>query len=64
VDRRQALRALPTGYALALTLREEGHDEPTIAERLGFAPESVGTLLALAEAKLARVMAQADPDGP
>lgn len=45
--------ALPPIYALALRLRDEGHDVDAIAARLGIEPESLEPLLRIAAAKLA-----------
>lgn len=51
--RNAALGRLPVTYALALRLRDAGADDTTLAERLGIAPQAVGPLLAVADAKLA-----------
>ena len=56
MDRKAALRRLPAGYARALQMRDEGLDDPSIADRLDIASEAVRTLLYLAEAKLARLL--------
>ena len=56
MDRAAALAALPAPYATALIWRAEGATLADLADRLGVAPEAVGPLLRLAEAKLARLM--------
>ena len=53
-----ALAELPPAYARALRLRIEGATELDIAARLDIAPDSVGTLIRLAEAKLAALLAR------
>jgi DNA-directed RNA polymerase specialized sigma24 family protein len=58
VDRVAALELLPDTYADALRLRDAGHAPAEIARRLCIAPEAVATALELAEAKLARLLAE------
>ena len=53
MDFDEAIAELPTAYAEALRLRGQGLATADIAELLGVPPESVDTLLQLAEAKLA-----------
>jgi hypothetical protein len=53
VDRAEALQALPTTYAIALRLRDEGVEPDAMARVVDVEPEAVGPLLTLAEAKLA-----------
>ena len=57
MDRGEALKALPSTYALALRLRDEGVEPDAVARVLDVEPEAVGPLLTLAEAKLAGLMA-------
>ena len=69
VDRTTALNLLPEAYAEALRLRDAGYQPAEIARRLEIAPEAVTSALELAEAKLARLIADpgavAGPgDGP
>ncbi|WP_133119063.1 hypothetical protein [Mycolicibacterium agri] len=52
-ERNAAMDRLPLPYSIALRLRTAGIPDNVIAECLGVAPEAVGTLLQLAEAKLA-----------
>ena len=52
MDRAAALDELPESYAVALRLRDAGHDETAIATALGIEPESVVPLLRLANKKL------------
>ena len=61
VDRADALELLPDAYADALRLRDAGHPPAEIARRLGIAHEAVATALELAEAKLARLLAENEP---
>jgi DNA-directed RNA polymerase specialized sigma24 family protein len=56
VDRSEALQALPTTYAIALRLRDEGVELGAVARVLDVEPEAVGPLLTLAETKLAGLM--------
>jgi DNA-directed RNA polymerase specialized sigma24 family protein len=58
VDRPAALELLPESYARALRLRDAGSQPAEIARRLGIAPEAVANALALADAKLARLLAE------
>lgn len=53
-----ALAELPTVYALALRLRDEGEPPDRIARLLGVEPEAVGPLLEVATAKLAEILAR------
>lgn len=55
VDSDDALAQLPRAYSLAIRLHRLGADVDLIAECLELAPESVGPLLDVAAAKLARV---------
>ncbi len=64
VDRADALELLPDVYAEALRLHDAGCGHAEIAERLEIAPEGVATSLELAEAKLARLMAQSETASP
>jgi DNA-directed RNA polymerase specialized sigma24 family protein len=56
MDRAEALQALPSTYAMALRLRDEGVEPAAVARVLDVEPEAVGPLLTLAEAKLAGLM--------
>ena len=56
VDRAEALKALPSTYAMALRLRDEGVEPAAVARVLDVEPGAVGPLLTLAEAKLAGLM--------
>jgi DNA-directed RNA polymerase specialized sigma24 family protein len=53
-----ALAELPTVYALALRLRDDGEPPDRIARLLGVEPEAVGPLLEVATAKLAEILAR------
>jgi|GraSoiStandDraft_23_1057293.scaffolds.fasta_scaffold1545707_1 DNA-directed RNA polymerase specialized sigma24 family protein len=57
MDRATALSRLPEAYAEALRLHDAGLSEAAISRRLGVPPEAMAPLLRLAEAKLARLMA-------
>jgi hypothetical protein len=50
---------LPTAYAVAVRLREGGADRRAIAVALGIDEDEVGSLLEIAEAKLASLVARA-----
>jgi hypothetical protein len=53
-----ALAELPTAYAVALRLRDEGEPPNRIARVLGVEPEAVGPLLEVASAKLEEILAR------
>ena len=55
-QQRSALDQLPAAYGLALRLQSAGVADEVIAECLGIDVESVGPLLALAQAKLAAIL--------
>jgi hypothetical protein len=57
MDRDAAIRELPTAYAVALRLRDGGHDVEAIAARLDIACEAVAPLLRMADAKLDNILA-------
>ncbi len=52
MDREQALRLIPTVYAVALRLHDAGMRGRELANTLGLEDEAVGPLLRLAEDKL------------
>ena len=56
MDRDKALAKLPTAYAEAIRLREQGIDDASIASFLGLEPEAMDSLFRLAEAKLKRLV--------
>jgi DNA-directed RNA polymerase specialized sigma24 family protein len=62
-DAADGLEALPEAYAMALRLRAEGLDDAAIGRVLGIEDESVGPLLTLAQAKLAKLEGRRDSDG-
>jgi hypothetical protein len=51
-----AIAGLPTVYALALRLRDDGEPPDRIAKLLGIEPEAVGPLLEVASAKLEEML--------
>jgi len=55
-DRRAALDRLPLPYSEALRLRDAGVADAVIAEILGIEPVAIGTLMRVAEAKLAAAL--------
>jgi DNA-directed RNA polymerase specialized sigma24 family protein len=63
VDRAVALELLPEAYARALRMREAGSEPAEIARCLRIAPEAVPSALELADAKLARLIADVRPPG-
>ena len=56
VEREQAIAELPTVYAMALRLSEQGVDREVIARDVGIEAEAVEPLLRLAHAKLAALL--------
>lgn len=56
MNRTDAVKLLPETYARALTLRDKGCDNDTIAAALGIVPEAIGPLLRLADAKLQQLL--------
>lgn len=58
MDRAEALPLLPEAYARALILRERGAGPADIAGDLDIVVEAVPSLLRLADAKLARLLAE------
>jgi hypothetical protein len=62
MDRAEAIGRLPTTYAAIISLLDEGHDEAAVADRLGVDPATIGPLVTVARAKLARLLA--DGAGP
>lgn len=58
MDRTAALDELPEAHAVALRLRDAGHDNTMIATALGIEIESVGPLLRIAQAKLSRLFTE------
>jgi DNA-directed RNA polymerase specialized sigma24 family protein len=56
MDLAAALDGLPESYAVALRLRNAGHDNTAVANALGIELESVEPLLRLANAKLERLL--------
>jgi len=65
MDRAEAIGRLPSTYAAIIELLDEGAGEELIAERLDVEFDTVQPLVALARAKLARILdsAPTDPDG-
>jgi DNA-directed RNA polymerase specialized sigma24 family protein len=63
MDRAEALDELPDVHAVALRLRDAGHQSSTIATALGIELESVQPTLQLAQAKLDRLL-QSSGNGP
>lgn len=62
MDHDHALAQLPVAYATALRLRAAGIEPSGIAARLDVPAEAVGPLLAIADAKLARLLQEPIPD--
>lgn len=58
MDRTEAIRRLPSTYAAIIDLLDQGTSETGIAERLGVEPETIPPLVAVARAKLARLLDQ------
>ncbi len=55
MDRNEALAHLPEPYAIALRLRDAGVSLPQLARGFAMEPQSVRSLLKIAEAKLAEL---------
>ena len=53
MDDEAAISRLPKTHASALRLRARGFDDDAIAKALALEPDAVGSLLAIADAKLA-----------
>ena len=60
VDRDRAIAQLPSMYAAALRLQENGYGNGVIAVALGTDPEQVPPVLLIAETKLASLLAEDD----
>jgi hypothetical protein len=56
MDRDDAIASLPSMYAVAQRLRDNGADQHTIAVAVGIDDNEVPALLELASAKLARIL--------
>jgi hypothetical protein len=63
VDRNEAITRLPTLHAVAVRLRDGGADPDTISLATAVDGEAVAGLLAMADAKLARLMRDGDVVG-
>lgn len=62
MDREVALGELSTPHAVALRMRHAEARDEDIATALGIPPDGVATLVEVAEAKLAAVLAEAIGD--
>lgn len=62
MDRKAALLELATAYAVAIRLRDAGAADGSVAQALGIPIESVPSVLRMADAKLAVLLAAADPE--
>jgi hypothetical protein len=60
----EPFESLPRAYSLALRLRALGADDALVAECLDVEPAALPTLMAVAEAKLARVRGEERPPTP
>jgi DNA-directed RNA polymerase specialized sigma24 family protein len=58
VERAEAIKRLPATYAAVIELLDEDANDEAIALRLGVDPTVVGPLIAVALAKLARLLDQ------
>ncbi|HEY8543489.1 MAG TPA: hypothetical protein VIL36_00515 [Acidimicrobiales bacterium] len=58
MKRAEAIRRLPTVYGVIIELLDAGADEATIAERLDVEPAAVPAMVAVARAKLDRLLAR------
>jgi DNA-directed RNA polymerase specialized sigma24 family protein len=57
MDRAEAIERLPATYAAVIELLDQGASDEVIAQRLDVDPAAVAPLVAVAEAKLARLLA-------
>jgi hypothetical protein len=65
MDRHRAVANLPIVHAVAVRLRDDGADTHTIAVAVGVDDDQVPALLAIADAKLARLLTPTLPtDSP
>jgi DNA-directed RNA polymerase specialized sigma24 family protein len=65
MDRAEAVARLPTTYAAVIELLDQGASEEVIAERLDVDRAAVAPLVAVARAKLSRILDDAARDpGP
>ena len=69
MDRAEAIARLPATYAAVIELLDQGASDEVIAERLDVDRTAVAPLVAVAEAKLARLLADgaagtSDPTAP
>jgi hypothetical protein len=60
MSRDEALRLIPTVYAVALRLRDAGLRGRELAHTLGLEDEAVGPLLRVAEEKLSEILRSAE----
>jgi DNA-directed RNA polymerase specialized sigma24 family protein len=58
MDRAEAIARLPAAYAAVIELLDQGASDEVIAERLDVDPSAVAPLVAVAEAKLARLLTE------
>ena len=58
VERDEAITLLPSAYAIALQLADQGAAREVIARDAGVEPEAVEALLALAHAKLTALLTE------
>jgi DNA-directed RNA polymerase specialized sigma24 family protein len=58
MDRTTAIDQLPEAYARVLRLRDQGFSDEQLATLVAVPREALGPLLRLAEAKLARLLAE------
>ena len=62
MDRQNAMDRLPEAYARALRMRERGLGHQEIADSLQAPIEAIGTILAIAEAKLSALLSEPPRD--
>lgn len=62
MERNQAIDALPAPYGDVVRLLDEGASAASVVERLGLDADSASTLVAVAEGKLAELLAQPADD--
>jgi hypothetical protein len=63
MDRHSAIELLPEPYRRGLQLRDEGAGDAAVAAAVDVQPEALDAFLALAEAKLRRIVQRPTEDG-
>lgn len=62
MDRQGAIDRLPEAHAMVLRMHDSGHSQQEVADSLQIPVEAVGTLLAIAGAKLSALLDESSYD--